>query len=249
MVEEALRCDNSLQQSKVNMNDPHPKFRNAYEAVSYLIDQCGFSGGWVSPAGMGYDGGVSIEESADEWAKELASRLLDEILHSDHPHLVPSYESLSADITERKGRILMQRSWYHEESEYFSEIENPENLLACMRKILGTKTDCDQDSYPSKLVFEPGKRPGTWKCSEIEMELCDDDPSSDWENNPGCSESQALEILEALKPTLANSLSCFETVGEIVLQFTNLKDPPNYSIGGETRMEDITELLEGMGVD
>ncbi|MGY8644300.1 MAG: hypothetical protein ACKVJU_24795 [Verrucomicrobiales bacterium] len=226
------------------MNNPRPKFRNAYEAVSFLIDQCGFSGGWIGPGGMGPDGEVSIEESADEWAKELAFSVIYDLLLSHHAHLAPSYESLSAAITKREDRIFMQRSWYSEESDSFSEIENPENLLASMRKILGTKTDCDQDSYPSKLVFDPGKRPGTWKCSEIEMELCDDDPNSDWENFPECSEAQALEILEFLKPTLADSLSCFETVGEIVLEFKNLKDPPRYSVGGTTSKEDITEILE-----
>jgi hypothetical protein len=76
------------------------------------------------------------------------------------------------------------------------------------------------------------------------MELCDDG-----ENYLECSEAQALEILEALKPTLTNPLSHFETAGEIVLQFTNLKDPPTYSIGGDTPVEDITELLQHQKVD
>ena len=224
------------------MNSPEdtpPIFENDHDALVFLIEKYNFEGGWIGPAGMGFDGDVEIDASAPKWARDMAFTFVLDLHCADHPVLM-AMEHVDCQFSREDSRLILSRHW---SSPLMAEgpcVLQPRVLQEAITSILGIKSCAPGDDVDSSLLIWTGDSDiGQFSCDTEDFVLYD----SEFEDIT-CDKDQALKILEALrKPGMTEDKywSSFNWIGSIHLEFSGLDGDYHYGFTGGTEPEDITE--------
>jgi hypothetical protein len=225
------------------MNSPEdntpPKFQNDHDALVFLMEKYHFRGGSIGAAGMGWDQDDEIDESAPEWAKNMASSFVYD-LQTEGQVLNMAMESVDCQLSREDSKILLTRYW---SSPILSEgpcVLQPRVLQEAIISILGIKTFyTDNDVDPCVLKWTEDCDTGRFISDTDDFVLYDSESE-----DITCDKDQALKILEALREpgmTEDQYWSSFTLIDSIYLKFYGLDGDYHYCITGETQPDDITE--------
>jgi hypothetical protein len=223
-----------------------PHFDNDHDALVFLIEKFNFSDGWIAPAGMGFDGDVTIDTTAPVWAKEMAFSFITRAPNSSCLILNTKMYLQNVDYTLRRrgGRLILQRNYSWPEVSECPCVLKPQVFEQEMFKILGINSCASKDDMdPRELIWNAGKKRSTFIPDTKDFCLEDEN-----EKEVKCNKAQASQILEILKSpgmTEQSHWQAFEVIDSIILSFTGLGGDHHYCFTGSGFDDDITQECLG----